>query len=558
MQSPAYDVVVVGAGPVGFTLSIDLGRRGVRTLLIEKDRGTKQWPKMDRSNARTMEFYRRLGFADRVRELGYPPEASMDVFIVTRLTDPPLMRLHYPTVAEHRAKIAATTDHSEPLEPYQLVSQNDLEPLLKEIAESTPNVTVRFGCELTGFSQDDDGVDVRLRNLDGSEEVVRAGYLVGCDGGRSTVRKTLGIKLQGRGGLADMRQVTFRSEGLYDAIPIGKGRHYYIADELNTGFVVQGSRKDFTLGGTIPDDVDLEQAIRDRIGFDTDVEVRNSISWKFHLLLAERYRKGRIFLAGDAVHLVIPTGGLGMNTGIGDAIDLSWKLAGTIHGWGGPGLLDSYEDERRKVGKRNVDAAGWAAEGMMMWRAVWGPEVTDDTSQGAAKRAEIGHAADLHHRRVHEMIGVELGYSYAGSDLIAYEPGNITDWDTTTYTAHTRPGVRVPHIWLRDGRAIQDALGEDYNFIDLTGRCDSRELEAAFGRLGAPLHVLRIDDPHARTVYECPLLLLRPDLHIYWRGDTLPDTVTELAEAATGHRGSWHSAVGVRDRTSVGALETSI
>jgi 2-polyprenyl-6-methoxyphenol hydroxylase-like FAD-dependent oxidoreductase len=549
MRSSEFDVVVVGAGPVGFTLAIDLGRRGARTLLIEKDPDTKQWPKMDRSNARTMEFYRRLGFADRVRELGYPPEASMDVFIVTRLVDPPLMRLHYPSVADHRAKIAATTDHSEPLEPYQLVSQNDLEPLLKEIAESTPNVTVSFGCELTGFSQDDHGVDVRLRTLDGHDQAVRADYLAGCDGGRSTVRKELGIKLQGRGGLANMRQVTFRSEGLYDAIPIGKGRHYYVADRLNSGFVVQGSRKDFTFGGSIPDGIDLEQAIRDRLGFDTDIEVRNSISWKFHLLLAERYREGRVFLAGDAVHLVIPTGGLGMNTGVGDAIDLSWKLAGTIHGWGGPGLLDSYEPERRRVGQRNVNAAGWAAEGMMMWRALWGPEVTDDTPAGAAKRAEIGHAADLYHRRVHEMVGVELGYSYAGSDLIAFEADNITDWDTTIYTAHTRPGVRIPHIWLTDGRAIQDALGANYNFVDLTGRCDSKELEAAFSRLGVPLQVLRIDDPHVREVYECSLLLLRPDLHIYWRGDALPDAVTELAAAATGHRGSWPSRTDASDRT---------
>jgi 2-polyprenyl-6-methoxyphenol hydroxylase-like FAD-dependent oxidoreductase len=545
MRSAEFDVVVVGAGPVGFTLAIDLGRRGVRTLLVEKDPGTKQWPKMDRSNARTMELYRRLGFADRVRGLGYPADASMDVFIVTRLADPPLMRLHYPSVAEHQARIAATTDASEPLEPYQLVSQNDLEPLLKEIAESTPNVTVRFGCELIDFSQDQAGVDVRLQDLHGNQETIGAGYLAGCDGGRSTVRKKLGIKLEGRGGLADMLQITFRSEGLYDAIPIGKGRHYYVADQLNTGFVVQGSRKEFTLGGTIPDDTDLEQAIRDRLGFDTDIEVRNSTSWKFHLLLAERYREGRVFLAGDAVHLVIPTGGLGMNTGVGDAIDLSWKLAGTIQGWGGSGLLDSYEPERRKVGARNVDAAGWAAEGMMMWRALWGPEVTDDSPEGAAKRAEIGHAADLHHRRVHEMIGVEFGYSYAGSELVAYEPDNITDWDTTTYTAHTRPGIRVPHIWLSDGRAMQDALGDDYNFVDLTGSCDTSGIEAEFARLGAPLQVLHIDDPHVRDIYDCSLLLLRPDLHVYWRGDALPRTTTELAEAATGHQGSWRPELAV-------------
>jgi 2-polyprenyl-6-methoxyphenol hydroxylase-like FAD-dependent oxidoreductase len=542
MTTADVDVVVAGAGPTGFTLAIDLGRRGVRTLLIEKDASTKQWPKMDRSNARTMEIYRRLRFAERVRALGYPPEASMDVFVVTRLADPPLAHLRYPSVAQYRAAISAAADASQPLEPYQLVSQNDLEPLLKEIAEATPNVTVRFGCGLTGFTQDDSGVTVMTRGLDGREEAIRCGYLAGCDGGRSTVRKALGIKLQGQGGIAQMKQVTFRSEGLYDAIPIGKGRHYYVADEMRTGFVVQGSRKDFTFGGTIPDGVDLPQAIRDRVGLDIDIEVRNVIDWKQHLLLAEHYRDGRVFLAGDAVHLVIPTGGLGMNSGVGDAIDLSWKLAATINGWGGPRVLDSYEPERRKVGARNVTAAGWGAEGMMMWRAAWTPEAAQDSEQGAAARAEIGRVAQANHGRMYEMVGVELGYSYAGSDLIAYEPGNITDWDTCTYTPHTRPGVRIPHLWLSDGAAVQDLLGDDYTLLDLTGTADTAAIEAEFARIGAPLKIVSRNEPHAREVYQCATLLLRPDLHIYWRGERLPADVAELAAAATGHAGSLRPA----------------
>ncbi|MCJ0949874.1 MULTISPECIES: FAD-dependent monooxygenase [Rhodococcus] len=530
-----FDVVVVGAGPVGFTLAIDLGRRGVRTLLVEKDPTTKEWPKMDRSNARTMEFYRRLGIADKVRAAGYPADGSMDVFIVTRLSDPPLVKLKYPSVAEHRATIAATTDASEPLEPYQLVAQNDLEPVLKQVAESTPNVTVRFGCNLVDFAQDNDGVTVTLEDPEGTRKTVRAGYLAGCDGGTSTVRKKLGIKLEGQGSIRQLRQVTFHSDELYDKIPIGKGRHYYVADAEGSAFVVQGSRKDFTLNIGIDEDADLTQAVRDRVGFDFDFTVRNSTSWKLHLLLAERYRDGRVLLAGDAVHLVIPTGGLGMNTGVGDAIDLAWKLAGTVQGWGGPGLLDSYETERRKVGARNVKASGWAAQGMGLWRELVTPEITEDTPAGAALRAEVGAAANVHHRRVHEMIGVEWGYSYAGSDLIAHEDDNITDWDTTTYTAHTRPGVRIPHIWLQDGRAMQDALGQDYTFIDLTGSSDTRAVEAEFARLGAPLEILRIDDANVRAAYECPLLLVRPDLHVFWRGEILPDDVDRWAEQAVGH-----------------------
>ena len=542
-----FDVVVVGAGPVGLTLAIDLGRRGVRTLLIEKDPTTKQYPKMDRSNARTMEFYRRLGIADRVRALGYPADASMDVFITTRLCDAPLARLHYPSVAQHRAKIAACTDASEPLEPYQLVSQNDLEPLLKEVAESTPNVTVRFGCEMTDFTQDVGGVIASLKYLDGTQQSIRAAYLVGCDGGKSTVRKNLGIKLEGQGNIRAVRQICFRSEQFYERIPIGKGRHYYMTDSEGSAFVIQGTRKEITLNTALPEGSDLEQEVRNRAGFDFDFELLNVSDWKLHLLVADRFRDGRIFLAGDAVHLVIPTGGLGMNSGVGDAIDLSWKLAGTVAGWGGSGLLDSYQQERRKVALRNRDASGWAAAGMGIWRKLCRPQVMDDTADGAALRAEIGRTADIHHRRVHEMIGVELGYSYAGSNLIAFEPDNISDWDTTKYTPHTRPGVRIPHIWLKDGRAMQDILGDNYTLLDLTGACDTAVLEAAFARIGAPLTVLRLDEAHVRDVYGCSLLLLRPDLHIFWRGETLPAAVDELAVVATGHSETTQSLKGAAE-----------
>jgi 2-polyprenyl-6-methoxyphenol hydroxylase-like FAD-dependent oxidoreductase len=540
----AIDVVVAGAGPVGMTLAIDLGRRGVRTLLLERDPTTKQYPKMDRSNARTMEFYRRLGIAPRVRALGYPADASMDVFIVTRLCDPPLVKLHYPTVAEHRENIAACADGSEPLEPYQLVSQNDLEPLLKEVAESTPNVTVRFGCELMDFSQDESGVDAAVRALDGKTEAVRARYLVGCDGGVSTVRKKLGIALQGQGSIRSLRQISFYSEELYERIPIGKGRHYYVADKESASFVVQGTRKVFTMNAALPEDADVKQAIRERVGFDFDFRILSSTHWKHHLLVAERYRDRRVLIAGDAAHLVIPTGGLGMNTGIGDAIDLAWKLAGTLAGWGGPGLLASYEWERRKVGLRNVKASGWAAQGMGMWRSLWQPHVRDDTPEGAALRAEIAGVAQQHHRRVHEMVGVELGYSYVGSELIAHEADNVTDWDTTKYTPHTRPGVRIPHMWLSDGRALQDALGANYTLLDLTGRCNTAAIQARFAAAGAPLDVLHLDEPRMREVYGCALLLLRPDLHVYWRGEALPTALDEFVMAATGHaRGGQPTAV---------------
>ena len=209
-----YDVAIAGAGPVGLTLAIDLGRRGVRCLIMEKDPTTAPWPKMDRSNARTMEFYRRIGIADRVRALGYPADNPMNVYLTTRLSDKPIATLEYPSVAERRKQIAASPNGNWLLEPYQLVSQNKLEPLLKEVAEATPNVTVRYGLELTDFAQDPDGVAVHARTVAGEEETFRAGYLVGCDGGSSFTRKKLGVKLEGKGGLRQLVQVIFKSDTL--------------------------------------------------------------------------------------------------------------------------------------------------------------------------------------------------------------------------------------------------------------------------------------------------------------------------------------------------------
>jgi 2-polyprenyl-6-methoxyphenol hydroxylase-like FAD-dependent oxidoreductase len=530
----SYDVIVAGAGPVGLTLAIDLGRRGVKCLIVERHPTTAPWPKMDRTNARSMEFYRRIGIVDRVRALGYPPDNPMDVFLATRLSEPPIAVLKYPSVAERRKQIAESPNGAYLLEPYQLVSQNKLEPLLKEVAEGTPNVTVRYGCELIDFIQDDTGVTTQMRRVDGGEETLRGTYLVGCDGGASTARKKLGIKLEGKGGIRDLVQVIFRSDDLYERIVTGKGRHYQFADANGSSFVAQGDRKEFTLHSWLPPDTDFEPLIHNLIGFPCHLEIRHIVPWRHHLLLAERYRDRRVFLAGDAIHLVIPTGGLGMNTGVGDSFDLSWKLAGVIKGWGGPGLLDSYEQERRPIGARNVAAAGWAAAGVPIWRALVTPAVYEATPEGEAVRKALAASFDVNHRRMHGMVGAEAGYSYAGSPLIADEPGNVAEWEISSYTPHARPGVRIPHMWLKDGRALQDVLGDDYTLLDLRGDCDTAPIEAAFHARGAPLKSLHLDEARVRDVYGASVFLLRPDLHIAWRGDGPPPDPAGLTAMATG------------------------
>jgi 2-polyprenyl-6-methoxyphenol hydroxylase-like FAD-dependent oxidoreductase len=531
-------VLIVGGGPVGLTLAIDLGRRGVRVRLIERKEEPAFLPKMERCNARTMEIYRRLGIAERIRAAGLRKDVPMDVFIVLSLSDPPLVHHPYPSVAEAYKEIAATNDGSMPLEPYQLISQYTLEPLLKSIAESMPNVAVRFGCELLSFAQDEDGVTARLRT-GARTDTIRTDYLVGCDGGASTVRKELGIKLRGEANLMELRQAHFRCDDLFDRLPIGKGpgqgRHYHVADQYHSFLIMQDSTRHYTLHATVERNEDMAALFERIIGIPIAYEMLSCNPWRQNLLLAERYGDRRVFLAGDAVHLVIPTGGLGMNSGVGDAIDLSWKLAATLQGWGGPDLLRSYEIERRQVGDRNVGASRYATLGRRKWRALWKPNIRDDTPAGAATRAALAKVADEEQRKSNEMIGAELGYRYVDSPVICDIPGG-PEHLFRTYQPTTWPGARLPHLWLEDGRPIQDRIPAGYTILKLgKASADMSRLEAAFKSLGAPISVLEVPDAAAREIYGHDLLLLRPDLHIVWRGMRPPEEPLEIAQIATGH-----------------------
>jgi 2-polyprenyl-6-methoxyphenol hydroxylase-like FAD-dependent oxidoreductase len=243
-----------------------------------------------------------------------------------------------------KAECRATNDGTGTLEPYQLVSQYTIEPLLKSVAEKLPTVKVRYGAELLSFEQDAQGVIATIQS-GGKTETLRAAYMVGCDGGVSTVRRALNIDLRGEGGLLELRQALFRCDELFDRIPKGngpgRGRHYHVADDKSTFLIMQDSTQHWTLHSVVPDDEAMKKQFELTIGFPVTYEMLSCAPWKQNLLVADHYRDRRVFLAGDAVHLVIPTGGLGMNTGVGDAFDLSWKLAAVLRGWGGPALLDS-------------------------------------------------------------------------------------------------------------------------------------------------------------------------------------------------------------------------
>ena len=531
-------VLIVGAGPTGLTLAVDLGLRGVRCMVVEQKAAPQFLPKMERCNARTMEIYRRMGIAEQVRAAGLPAHCPMDVFIVLSLVEPPLLHLPYPSVAQVKAQIAATNDGTLPLEPYQLISQYTLEPLLKSVAEGLPSLALRYGCELISFVQDRDLVTATVKTSDGKRSEIEARYLVGCDGGSSVVRKQLGIELQGEGNILQLRQALFRCEELYQRIPIGKGRHYHVADDRATQLIVQDSTEHFTLHSIVENDSDMAVMFERTVAMPVEYDMLYVGEWKQNLLLADSYGRGRVLLAGDAVHLVIPTGGLGMNSGVGDAIDLSWKLAAVLQGWGGPNLLPSYDIERRQVGARNVAASRYATLGRRKWRAAYRPDIRDDTPEGAATRASLVRIADVEQRKSNEMIGAELGYRYVGSPLISSEPGEGPERNFRDYVPTTCPGARLPHVWLRDGSAMQDRIGygHGYTLLRLGGtQADAAALARAFATIGAPLQVLDIPDARPRDVYGYDLLLLRPDLHVVWRGNDAPQEPEKLAALATGH-----------------------
>jgi 2-polyprenyl-6-methoxyphenol hydroxylase-like FAD-dependent oxidoreductase len=532
-------VIIVGAGPVGLTLAIDLGLRGVRCILLERKSEPQFLPKMERCNARSMEMFRRIGLADELRSAGLTTDSVMDVYVILTMTRAPLLHLKYPSVDMAREQIRKVNDGSMPLEPYQLISQYTLEPVLKRAAERIPTVDVRYGTELVEFEENGPSVVATVRSSDGSSGKITAAYLVGCDGGSSLVRKQLGIRLRGEANLARFRQGLYRCDDLYDRLPLGegpgRGRHYLVADEWATFLIMQDSKRHWTLHAAVESDEEMKGRFEQTVGVPVHYEMLYCGEWRQNLLLADRYRAGRVFLAGDAVHLVIPAGGLGMNTGVGDAFDLSWKLAATLEGWGGPGLLESYEIERRQVGERNIGASRYATLGYRKWRSQWRPEIGDDTATGQAVRDNLARVADVEQRKVNEMIGAELGYRYVDSPIIDNIPGGpeqlFRDYRPTSW-----PGARLPHVWLEDGTPIQDRIPNvGYTLLCMNGRHETAAFEDAFRTRSAPLSLLHVQSEPARAIYERDLILVRPDMHVVWRGNSPPDNADELAALATGH-----------------------
>jgi 2-polyprenyl-6-methoxyphenol hydroxylase-like FAD-dependent oxidoreductase len=519
-------VLVAGGGPVGLVTALELQARGVRVLLVERHASTTHHPKMDITNGRSMELFRRLGLAERIRDVAVPRENCMDVSWVTRLNEWELARFRYPNVHEARDRIRSRNDGSQPLEPPMRLSQVVLEPELVRQLGASPRVDLRFGWVLVACTEEEGSVRATIREeSSGREEQVRCQLLAGCDGAASVVREQLGFTWDGSLGVGRMFMVHFRSCCRELLQRFGVAWHYQ--SPVGGSLVAQDDRETWTLHIPLRKSVDASsiepvQMAHQCLGREFPLEVLQANLWRPHLVSATGYGRGRIWMAGDAVHQYIPTGGYGMNTGIGDAVDLSWKLDAVLRGWGDPRLLDSYTPERRPVAVRNGRES--SANLARMLSPGENPALCDDTPEGEATRAELGprYAKAMSHEWY--TLGIHLGYRYDDSP-INWPDGTVAPpLEVAKYVQESRPGARAPHVWLSDGRSTLDLFGDGFVLLQFTAEARPDPIVAALRERHVPVRLVDLSGEAAAVeVYAAPLVLVRPDGQVAWRGASMPE-----------------------------------
>jgi 2-polyprenyl-6-methoxyphenol hydroxylase-like FAD-dependent oxidoreductase len=532
-------VLIVGAGPVGLALAGDLGFQGAPCTLIEKTDGTVIQPKMDMVGIRTMEYCRRWGIVPWVESAGYNRAYPQDYAWVTSLNGYEFGREIFP---------APRDEKSPPQSPQkrERCPQNFFDPVLRRFAQQWPGVSIKYRTELISLQEGPSWVESVIEDKEtGERSVVRSQYVVGTDGGASRVREILNIGMSGEPNLTFTTNVIFRCENLEALHDKQPGyRYIFIGPEGTWATLVAIDGRNHWRFSLVGDqtrraltETDLRAAIVRAMGKPFDFEIVSMMPWIRRQLVADRYGTQRVFLAGDAAHLTSPTGGFGMNTGIQDAVNLSWKLAASLKGWGGPSLLASYEVEQRPVAIRNVAEATDNLKRMLSPRLTAPPpEIFTDNSPAAqtARRAFGDHYTQMM-KREWFTLGIHLGYVYEGSPIIEPDGTPRPPEEVSTYTPTARPGSRAPHIWLASGQSMLDYFGREFVLLYF-GQAPGRvpELAAQAARRGIPFRCIDISSPEAAALYEKPLVLVRPDGQVAWRGDELPRDDNQLLDKITG------------------------
>ena len=531
-------VLIVGAGPVGLALAGDLGWRGVACTVIEQSDGTIFQPRQDLVGIRTMEFCRRWGIVGAVEASPYPRDYPQDnVYVAGSLAEGWEIGRH-PVPAMDDARPPPQSPQKRERCP-----QNMFDPVLRDFAASHGCVDLRYRRRLVAFEQDAGSVTATVADEEtGAETTMRAAYLVGCDGAGSLVRERLGIGMEGDPALTYTTNVIFRCAGLESLHPLAPGyRFIFIGKEGTWATLVAIDGRDQWRFSIIrsgdrreaPPESQIRAAIRRAVGRDFDYEILSVVPWVRRELVAECYRDGRVFIAGDAAHVTSPTGGFGMNTGVGDAVDLSWKLDAVMAGWGGAALLDSYTVERRPVAVRNVREASGNLARMLSPQPP--PDFLADTADGAECRARLGAEFAEAMSREWNTLGIHLGYVYEDSPVCVPDGTPPPPMDHATYVQTARPGSRAPHVRLADGRSTLDLFGRGFVLMALGAAApETAAMEEAAASRGVPLAVARLDEPEVTAVYRHALVLVRPDGHVAWRGDVPPDDAGAMLDRVRG------------------------
>jgi 2-polyprenyl-6-methoxyphenol hydroxylase-like FAD-dependent oxidoreductase len=538
-------VLIAGGGPVGLTLAMDLTWRGIDVTVVELRRaGEPPNVKCNQISARSMEILRRIGVARKMREAGLPANYSNDVVSATTVTGIELARLTIPSQSERQAGVKGVDSWWPTPEPSYRINQIYLEPVLFAHAKLQPRIRILNRTAFEEFEQDENGVTVRTRNLDSDENVsITCKYLIGCDGSKSTVRKMIGGNFVGTAEVQRVQSTYIRAPALMSLLPGKPAWLYFSLNPRRCGTTIAIDGKEtwnihnsLYHGEPEFDSVDRDSAIRDILGVGPDFhyDVISKEDWIGRRFVADKFRDRRVFICGDAAHLWMPNGGYGMNAGIADAADLSWMIAATLDGWADPAVLDAYEAERQPIMDQVSHFTTDMAHKVMKQRREVPAEVEWPGPVGDAIRARIGkeaHDIDIQQQCAG---GLNFGYFYEGSPIIAYDGEPRPGYTMHDFKSSTVPGCRAPHLWLGDGRSLYDALGPYYTLVRVDPNVRVSGIVEAAVRRKVPLAVLDIDVPDARALYVRKLTLVRPDQHVAWRGDEEPTAPLDLIDLVRG------------------------
>ncbi|MPZ38053.1 MAG: 2-polyprenyl-6-methoxyphenol hydroxylase [Rhizobiales bacterium] len=528
-------ILIVGAGPVGLALAADLGSRGVPCLVIEQGEGPPDHPRASVLNARSMEFMRRFGVADAIRRDGTPEDFPHTALYCTALTGFEIARIERP----HHGGSAPSAESPE--RP-QRCNQIWLDPILRELASGYDCVTLRYRSRFETAIEQGDRVLATVHDLASDERfTVAAGYLIDCSGGHSPIRRALDIGMSGSNYLGYFLSIFVRAPELWTHHKMGKAALVNFVEPVGLwrNLVSLNGRDLYRFGirgkayYDAPENVDAERLFSEVVGKHVPHEIISIRRWTARNVVADTYRASRIFFAGDAAHLNHPAAGLGMNTGLGDAIDLGWKLAAAHRGWAGPALLDTYELERRPVGQRNVGHADVSHANDREQQP--GPAIAEDTPEGARARQALADAIVPAQTRKVITDGLALGYRYERSPIIWPDGSPARDDSVTEYHPTARPGGRAPHAFVAAGHSTIDLFGKGFVLMRLgTVAPDVSLIERAFAQRSVPLSVETIGNPDVAALYERKLVLVRPDGHVAWRADSAPADPLTLADRVRG------------------------